>query len=67
MATDSVMRCDQGPLSQLRPPGIVAAAGAVAAIAEEVAMAGQDLEVGCLGGTAEYGPLADKPASRHGG
>jgi hypothetical protein len=34
--------------------GIVAAAGALAAIAQEVAVAGQDLETGGLGGSAEY-------------
>jgi hypothetical protein len=33
--------------------GIVAAAGALAAIAQEVAVAGQDLETGCLSGSAE--------------
>ncbi|HXZ73039.1 MAG TPA: hypothetical protein VEH31_19495, partial [Streptosporangiaceae bacterium] len=35
--------------------GIVAAAGALAAIAAEVAVAGQDLESGCPSGSAEIG------------
>jgi hypothetical protein len=47
--------------------GIVAAVGALAAIAEEVALVGQDLETGCLGGSAEYWRLADEAANRHGG
>ena len=59
------MRCDQGPLPQLRPPGIVVAAGVLAAIAEEVALAGQDLETRCLSGSAEYGRLAGEAANRH--
>ena len=60
-----LVRCDQGPLPQLRPPGIVVAAGVLAAIAEEVTLAGQDLETRCLSGSAEYGRLAGEPASRH--
>jgi hypothetical protein len=39
--------------------GIVAAAGALAAIAEEVALVSQDLQTGCLGGSPEYRRLAD--------
>jgi len=39
--------------------GIVAAAGALAAIAEEVALVSQDLETRCLAGSAEYRRLAD--------
>jgi hypothetical protein len=53
-----LVRRDQGPLPQLRPCGIVVAAGVLAAIAEEVALAGQDLEIRCLSGSAEYGRLA---------
>ena len=60
-----LVRRDQGPLPQLRPPGIVVAAGVLAAIAEEVALAGQDLENRCLSGSAEYGRLAGEAASRH--
>ena len=47
--------------------GIARAAGAVAAIAGEVALLGQDLETRRLSGSAEYGRLADGPANRHGG
>ncbi len=47
--------------------GIAAAAGALAAIAEEVALAGKDLETRYRSGSAEYGRLADEPANRHGG
>lgn len=47
--------------------GIVAAAGALAAIAEEVALAGQDLESRRLSGSAGYRRVADEPAHRHGG
>ena len=46
--------------------GITAAAGALAAVAGEVALVSQDLETRCLGGSAEYGALADEPANRHG-
>jgi hypothetical protein len=46
---------------------IVAAAATVAAIAEEVALVGQDLETDCIGGFAEYRRLADEAANRHGG
>jgi hypothetical protein len=42
--------------------GIVAAAGALAAIAQEVALAGQDLETGRLSGPAGYRRLASEPA-----
>jgi hypothetical protein len=44
--------------------GIVAAARALAAIAEEVALAGQDLETRCLTGSAESRRLAGEPAGR---
>ncbi len=44
--------------------GIVAAAGALAAIAEEVALAGRGLDADCPGGTAGYRRLAGEPASR---
>ena len=47
--------------------GIVAAAGALAAIAEEVALAGQDLETRYRTGSAEDRRLAGEPANRHGG
>ena len=47
--------------------GIVAAAGALAAIAGEVALLGRDVETSCLSGSAEYGRLAAGPANRHGG
>lgn len=46
---------------------IVAAAGALAAIAGEVVLAGQDLESRYRSGSAEYRRLADEPAARHGG
>jgi hypothetical protein len=47
--------------------GIVAAAGALAAIAHEVALAGQALETCYRGGSAEYRRLAGEPANRHDG
>jgi hypothetical protein len=47
--------------------GIVAAAGALAEIAHEVALAGQDLETCYRSGPAEYRRLAGEPANRHGG
>lgn len=47
--------------------GIVAAAGALAAIAEEVALAGQDPETGCMSGPAGNRRLAGEPAGRLGG
>ena len=47
--------------------GIVAAAGALAAIAHEVALAGQDLETCYRSGSAEYRRLPGEPADRHGG
>jgi hypothetical protein len=45
---------------------IVATAGALAAIAQEVALAGQGLETRYPSGTAGYRPLADIPANRTG-
>jgi hypothetical protein len=47
--------------------GIVAAAEALAAIAHEVALAGQDLETCYRSGSAEYRRLPGKPANRHDG
>jgi hypothetical protein len=47
--------------------GIVAAAGALAAIAQQVAVAGQDPETGWLGGSAGYGRLAGEHPDRLGG
>jgi len=47
--------------------GIVAAAGALAAVAEEVAVAGQNLETRGLGGSAGYQNLGGEPADRLGG
>jgi hypothetical protein len=47
--------------------GIVAAAGALAAIAHEVALAGQDLETCYPDGSAEHRRLPGDPANRHGG
>jgi hypothetical protein len=44
--------------------GIVAAAGALAAIAHEVALAGQDLETRWLSGSAENRHLPGEPADR---
>ena len=44
--------------------GIVAAAGALAAIAHEVALAGQDLETGYRSGSAGYRRPAGEPANR---
>ena len=46
--------------------GIVAAAGAVAAMVGEVALIGQDLETRRLSRSADIGRLADEPANRHG-
>ena len=47
--------------------GIVAAAGALAAVAEEVGLAGQDLETRYRTGSAQDGRLAGEAANRHGG
>ena len=47
--------------------GIVAAAEALAAIAHEVAVAGQDLETCYRSGSFEYRRLAGEPANRHDG
>jgi hypothetical protein len=47
--------------------GIVAAAEALAVIAHEVALAGQDLETCYRGGSAESRRLAGEPANRHDG
>jgi flagellar biosynthesis regulator FlaF len=47
--------------------GIVAAAGALAAIAEEVGLAGQDLEGRCPSGSAGYRRAAGEPANPHAG
>jgi hypothetical protein len=47
--------------------GIVAAAEALAAIAHEVALVGQDLETCYRSGSAEYRRLPGKPANRHDG
>jgi len=47
--------------------GIVAAAGALAAIAHEVALADHDLETCHRSGSAEYRRLAGEPATRHDG
>jgi hypothetical protein len=47
--------------------GIVAAAGALAAIAHEVALAGQELETCYRGGSAERRRLPGEPANRHDG
>jgi len=44
--------------------GIVAAAGSLAAIAHEVAVAGRDLETGCLSGSAGYGRLVGEHPGR---
>jgi hypothetical protein len=46
--------------------GIVAAAGALAAVAEEVVLAGQDLETRYRTGAAQDGRLAGEAANRHG-
>lgn len=46
--------------------GITAAAGALAAVAGEVALVSQDLEIRRPSGSAEHGRLADEPANRHG-
>jgi len=46
--------------------GIAAAAGALAAIAQEVTLAGQDLETGWLSGSAENRRLASEPAQQGG-
>ncbi len=47
--------------------GIVAAAGPLAAIAEEVALAGQDLETRYRAGSSSDGRMAGEAANRHGG
>lgn len=46
--------------------GIVAAAGALAAMAGEVALASQDPGAGRQGGSAGYRHLGGEPANRHG-
>jgi hypothetical protein len=46
--------------------GIMTAAKALAAIAHEVALAGQDLETCYSSGSADYRRLAGEPANRHG-
>ena len=46
--------------------GIVAAVGALAAIAHEVALAGQDLETCYHSGSADYRRPVGEPANRHG-
>lgn len=57
----------QGECAKELRTRIVAAAGAVAAIAGEVALLGQNLETRRLSGSAEYERLADEPANRNGG
>jgi len=59
------LQCRADRAKELRT-GIVAAAGALAAIAAEVAVAGQDLETGCRSGAADYQCLAGEPAGRLG-
>ncbi len=69
IATDPGLWCDvtKDPYLSCARPGIVAAAGVLAAIAEEVALAGQELETPRLSGSAEYRRLAGEPATGAGG
>ena len=59
--------CSCGWRSTEWSDGIVAAAGGLAAIAHEVALAGQDLGTCYRSGSAEYRRLAGEPANRHDG
>jgi len=67
--TGAAVRCEQALQRQAErakewSDGIVAAAGALTAIAHEVALAGQDLETGYRSGSAGYRRPAGEPANR---
>jgi len=69
--TGASVRCEQALQCQVDRvkewrSGIVAADRAIAAVAEEVALAGQDLETRYRTGSAEDGRLAGEAANRHG-
>ena len=66
MRREQVLQCQVERVKEWRS-GIVAAAGALAAVAEEVAVAGQDLETRYRTGSAQDGRRAGEAASRHGG
>ena len=70
--TGASVRCEQALQCQVERvkewrSGIIAAAGALAAVAEEVARAGQDLETRYRTGSASDGRLAGEAANRYGG
>lgn len=63
---EQALQCQVERVKEWRS-GIVAAAGALAAVTEEVALAGQDLETRYRTGSAQDGRLAGEAADRHGG
>jgi hypothetical protein len=63
---EQALQCQVERVKEWRA-GIAAAAGALAAVAEEVALAGQDLETRYRTGSAHDGRLAGEAANRHGG
>ena len=63
---EQALQCQVERVKEWRA-GIVAAAGALAAVAEEVALAGQDLETRYRTGSAQDGRLAGEAANRRGG
>ncbi len=63
---EQALQCQVERVKEWRS-GIVAAAGPLAAIAEEVALAGQDLETCYRTGSSSDGRLAGEAANRHGG
>jgi hypothetical protein len=63
---EQALQCQVERVKEWRS-GIVAAARALAAVAEEVALAGQDLETRYRTGSAQDGRLAGEAADRHGG
>lgn len=64
--SEQALQSRAGRVRELRS-GILAAAAALAAIAGEVALAGQDLQTRCPGDAAGYRRLAGGPADRRGG
>jgi hypothetical protein len=70
--TRAAVRCEEALRRQAERAkewrnGIVASAEALASIAQEVALAGQDLEICYSSRAAEYQRLPGEPANRHGG
>jgi opacity protein-like surface antigen len=63
---EQALQCQVERVKEWRA-GIAAAAGALAAVAEEVALAGQDLETRYRTGSAQDGRLVGEAANRHGG